>query len=279
MNYESKIKNQKSKIKKYIMKEKKEKVVILAGGLGTRLSEATAVIPKPMVEIGGKPILWHIMKIYSHFGHNDFIICCGYKQYIIKEYFANYFRHNCDMTVDLADNSVQILDNHSEQWKVTMIDTGINTLTGGRVKRIQKYVGNNPFLLTYGDGLSDVDIAKTVEAHRKSGKILTLLAYQPSGKLGVLDIEEGGTVRSFLEKPKEGGSWINAGFFVCQPQLFDYLGGDNEMLEQEPMQRIINAQQLHAYKYDGFWKPMDTLRDNNELNELWNSGKAPWKIW
>lgn len=257
----------------------KEKVVILAGGLGTRLSEATAVIPKPMVEIGGKPILWHIMKIYSHYGFNDFIICCGYKQYIIKEYFANYFRHNCDMTVNLADNSVQILDNHSEQWTVTMIDTGINTLTGGRVKRIQKYVGNNPFLLTYGDGLSDVDIAKTVEAHRKSGKMLSLLAYQPSGKLGVLDIEDNGTVRSFLEKPKESGAWINAGFFVCQPELFDCLGGDNEMLEQEPMQRIINAKQLHAYKYDGFWKPMDTLRDNNELNELWDAGKAPWKVW
>jgi glucose-1-phosphate cytidylyltransferase len=255
------------------------KVVILAGGLGTRLSEATAVIPKPMVEIGGKPVLWHIMKIYGSYGFNDFIICCGYKQYVIKEYFANYFRHNCDMTVNLADNSVQILDNHSEQWKVTMIDTGVSTLTGGRVKRIQKYIGNNLFLLTYGDGLSDIDILKSIEEHKKSEKILSLLAYQPSGRLGVLEIENDGTVRSFLEKPKESGSWINGGFFVCEPKLFEYINGDNEMLEYEPMQRIIQEKQLHAYKHNGFWKPMDTLRDNNELNELWNSGKAPWKIW
>ncbi|MDR1552673.1 MAG: glucose-1-phosphate cytidylyltransferase [Prevotellaceae bacterium] len=255
------------------------KVVILAGGFGTRLSEATAIIPKPMVEIGGKPVLWHIMKIYSSYGFNDFIICCGYKQYVIKEYFANYFRHNCDMTVNLEDNSVNILDNHSERWKVTMIDTGINTLTGGRVKRIQKYIGNNSFLLTYGDGLSDVNILKSIEEHKKSGKILSLLAYQPSGRLGVLEIEEDGIVRTFLEKPKESGSWINGGFFVCEPKLFDYINGDNEMLEYEPMQRIIQEKQLYAYKHYGFWKPMDTLRDNNELNELWNSGKAPWKIW
>ncbi|MDR2065100.1 MAG: glucose-1-phosphate cytidylyltransferase [Prevotellaceae bacterium] len=255
------------------------KVVILAGGLGTRLSEATSIIPKPMVEIGGKPILWHIMKIYGSYGFNDFIICCGYKQYVIKEYFANYFRHNCDMTVNLADNSVQILDNHSEQWKVTMIDTGMNTLTGGRVKRIQKYTGNESFLLTYGDGLSDINILKSIEEHKKSGKTLSLLAYQPSGRLGVLEIENDGTVCSFLEKPKESGSWINGGFFVCEPELFDYIKGDNEMLEYEPMQRIIQKKQLHAYKHNGFWKPMDTLRDNNELNELWNSGKAPWKIW
>ena len=255
------------------------KVVILAGGFGTRLSEATAIIPKPMVEIGGKPILWHIMKIYSSYGFNDFIICCGYKQYVIKEYFANYFRHNCDMTVNLADNSIEILDNHSEQWKVTMIDTGINTLTGGRVKRIQKYIGNESFLLTYGDGLSDVNILKTIDEHKKSGKILSLLAYQPSGKLGILDIEEDGIVRSFLEKPQKGGAWINAGFFVCDYKLFDYISDDNEMFEHEPMQRIIAQKQLHAYKHNGFWKPMDTLRDNNELNELWEKDKAPWKIW
>jgi glucose-1-phosphate cytidylyltransferase len=255
------------------------KVVILAGGLGTRLSEATAVVPKPMVEIGGKPILWHIMKTYSSYGFNDFIICCGYKQYIIKEYFANYFRHNCDLCVNLEDNSIEILDNHSEKWKVTLIDTGIDTLTGGRVKRIQKYIGNESFLLTYGDGLSDINIPKTIEEHKKSGKILTLLAYQPSGKLGVLDIESDGTVSSFLEKPKESGSWINAGFFVCKPALFNFITSDNEMLEGEPMQRIIKEKQLHAYKYDGFWKPMDTLRDNKELNDLWFSGKAPWKIW
>lgn len=255
------------------------KVVILAGGFGTRLSEATSIIPKPMVEIGGKPILWHIMKSYSQYGFDEFIICCGYKQYVIKEYFANYFRHNCDMTVDLSDNSVEILNNHSENWKVTMVDTGINTLTGGRIKRIQKYVGSERFLLTYGDGLSDINIAETIEKHINSGKILSMMAFQPSGKLGVLDIDENGSVHSFLEKPKECGSWINAGFFVCEPQIFEYLNGDDEMFERQPMQRLVEAKQLHAYKHNGFWKPMDTLRDNKEFNDLWESGNAPWKVW
>ena len=255
------------------------KVVILAGGFGTRLSEATQVIPKPMVEIGGKPILWHIMKIYSHYGFNDFVICCGYKQYVIKEYFANYFRHNCDMTVDLSDNSVEVLDNHSENWRVTMIDTGINTMTGGRIKRIQRYIGNEPFLLTYGDGVGDIDIQKTIEAHRQSGKTLTMTTYQPSGKLGVVDIADDGTVKNFLEKPKAGGSWINAGFFVCEPHLFDVLEGDHEMLEREPMQRLLSEGQMNAYRHVGFWKPMDTMNDNNELNKLWDAGAAPWCIW
>ena len=255
------------------------KAVILAGGLGTRFSEATQLIPKPMVEIGGKPILWHIMKIYSHYGIKDFIICCGYKQYIIKEYFANYFYHNCDLTVDLSDNSVSIHDSHSEDWKVTMVDTGLNTMTGGRVKRIQKYVGNEPFLLTYGDGVADIDIHATINEHRQSGKVLSMTAYQPSGKLGVLDIDENGVLKAFQEKPQHGGAWINAGFFVCEPALFDYLNGDGEMLEREPMQRLMSRQQIHVYKHLGFWKPMDTLRDNQELNKMWADGKALWKIW
>lgn len=255
------------------------KVVLLAGGFGTRLSEATAMIPKPMVEIGGKPILWHIMKIYSQYGFNEFVICCGYKQYIIKEYFANYWRHNCDMTVDLSDNSVTVLDNHSENWKVTMIDTGLNTLTGGRVKRIQKYIGNEPFLLTYGDGVGNIDIPATIAQHQKSGKILTMTTFQPSGKLGVVEIGENGEVKDFLEKPQNSGSWINAGFFVCEPEIFDYLEGDHEMFEREPMQRLLAKGEIDAYKHTGFWKPMDTLRDNQELNTLWDKGNAPWKIW
>lgn len=255
------------------------KVVILAGGFGTRMSEATEYIPKPMVEIGGKPILWHIMKLYSHFGFNDFIVCCGYKQYIIKEYFANYFHHNCDITVDLADNSIEVLDNHSEQWKVTMVDTGLNTMTGGRIKRIQKYVRNEPFLLTYGDGLSDVNVLDTIEVHKKSKKVLTMMAFQPSGKLGVLDIADDGNVNAFKEKPVEGGVWINAGFFVCEPKLFDYLKDDTEMFERQPMERVMAEKQLNAYRYKGFWKAMDTLRDNTEFNDLWNSGNAPWKLW
>jgi glucose-1-phosphate cytidylyltransferase len=255
------------------------KAVILAGGLGTRMSETTAMIPKPMAEIGGKPILWHIMKIYSMYGINEFVICCGYKQYMIKEYFANYFRHNCDMTVDLSDNSVQILNNHSENWKVTLIDTGLHTMTGGRIKRIQKYIGNEPFLLTYGDGVADVNIAETIEKHKKSGKILTMMAYQHTIRLGVLNIDKQDIIESFTEKPAESASWINAGFFVCEPQIFNYLEGDHEMLEREPMDRLMQSRQIHAYKHYGFWKPMDTLRDNAELNELWKQGKAPWKIW
>ena len=255
------------------------KAVILAGGFGTRLSEATNLIPKPMVEIGGKPIIWHIMKTYSHYGINDFIICCGYKQYIIKEYFANYFRHNCDMTVDISNNSVEVLDNHSEKWKVTMVDTGLNTMTGGRIKRIQKYVGNETFCLTYGDGVTDMNITQSIELHRQSGKILSMMAFQPGGRLGVLDIGQDGVVESFIEKPEESGTWINAGYFVCSPKVFDYLKGDEEMFEKEPMQRILAKGELHAYKHKGFWKPMDTLRDNTELNKLWNEKQAPWKVW
>lgn len=255
------------------------KAVILAGGFGTRLSEATSLIPKPMVEIGGKPILWHIMKIYNQFGINEFIICGGFKQYIIKEYFVNYFSHNSDLTVDLSNNSVQLLNNHSENWKVTMIDTGLNTMTGGRVKRIQQYLGNESFCLTYGDGLADVNIKESIELHRKSGKILSMMTYQPSGKLGVLDIDKEGNLKAFKEKPENSGSWINAGFFICKPQIFNYLESDYEMFEREPMQRLISDNQIHAFKHNGFWMPMDTLRDNQILNKMWDEEKALWKIW
>lgn len=255
------------------------KAVILAGGFGTRFSEATSLIPKPMIEIGGKPILWHIMKIYSYYGINDFIICCGYKQYVIKEYFANYFRHNCDITVDLSNNAISVLDNHSEDWKVTMIDTGLNTMTGGRIKRIECYIGNEPFCLTYGDGLADINISQSIEIHQKAKKILSMAAYQPGGRLGVLNISDNGSVDSFIEKPIETGTWINAGFFICEPEIFKYLDGDHEMFEQEPMRRLVKDKEIHAYKHNGFWMPMDTLRDNVELNKMWNSGNALWKIW
>ncbi|GHV63806.1 glucose-1-phosphate cytidylyltransferase [Bacteroidia bacterium] len=257
------------------------KAVILAGGYGSRLSEETNVIPKPMVEIGGKPILWHIMKTYSHYGITDFIICCGYKQYVIKEYFANYFRHNCDMTVNLADNSITIHDNHSEDWKVTMVDTGLETMTGGRIKKVQKYVGNERFLLTYGDGVTDVDIVDTIKKHEQAKALLSLTAYKPTGKFGALDIADNNQVKSFLEKPDGDGNWINAGYFVCEPEVFDYIpqGKDDCIFEREPLEQIAATGKMFAYKHDGFWKPMDILRDNLELNKLWNEGKAPWKVW
>lgn len=256
------------------------KAVILAGGLGTRLSESTNLIPKPMVEIGGKPILWHIMKTYSYYGINDFIICCGYKGYVIKEYFANYFRHNSDIQVDLSENSMKILDNFAEPWKITMIDTGLNTMTGGRIKRIQKYVGDESFLLTYGDGVSNLNIRETIQMHNSSGKLLTVTAYKPSGKFGALDISENGDVNSFMEKPAGDGNWINAGYFVCEPEVFDYIrDGDNTVFERQPLENIASEGKMNAFRHSGFWKPMDTLRDNTELNEMWDKGQAPWKIW
>jgi glucose-1-phosphate cytidylyltransferase len=257
------------------------KAVIFAGGFGSRLSEATDVIPKPMVEIGGKPILWHIMKIYSHYGINDFIICCGYKQYIIKEYFANYFRHNCDMTVDLSNNSVKILDNHSEKWRVTMVDTGLNTMTGGRLKRVQKYIGNERFLLTYGDGVADVNIADTIQYHEEKGAVLTITSYQPHGRFGAIEIGENNKISSFREKPSNDGKWVNAGFFVCEPQVFEYLPQNDDacVFEQGPLMKIASDGKMFAYKHTGFWKPMDMLKDFKDLNDMWNTGKAPWKIW
>lgn len=258
------------------------KAVILAGGFGSRLSEATNLIPKPMVEIGGKPILWHILKTYSHYGINDFIICCGYKQYVIKEYFSNYFLHNCDLTVDLADNTVEVHDNHSEKWRVTMVDTGLNTMTGGRVKRIEPYVGRERFLLTYGDGVTDVNIADTIRAHEEAGALLSLMAYKPAGKFGSLQIDpQTDSVTSFLEKPDGDGNWINAGYFVCEPEVFDYLpqGDDTCVFEKQPLEQIAADGRMHAYKHRGFWKPMDMLRDNTELNDMWDNGIAPWKVW
>lgn len=257
------------------------KAVILAGGFGTRLSEATTMIPKPMVEIGGKPILWHIMKTYDHYGINEFIICCGYRQYLIKEYFANYFRHNSDLTVNLATNTVEIHNNNSEKWIVTMIDTGLHTMTGGRIKRIQKYVHGERFLLTYGDGVADLNINDSIQSHEKSGAILTVTAYKPVGKFGALRIEpNSNNVSSFQEKPENDLSWINAGYFICEPEVFDYLPTDDSVeFERKPLGQIARDGKMNAFKHRGFWKPMDTLRDNSELNEMWNQGNAPWKVW
>ncbi len=256
------------------------KVVVLAGGLGTRLSEETDIKPKPMVEVGGKPILWHIMKIYSCHGFNEFVICLGYKGYVIKEYFHHYFLHQSDVTIDLSKNSVDFLSPKAEPWKVTLVDTGVNTMTGGRVKRIQPFIGDNePFMLTYGDGVSDVDIGALVSFHRQQGKIATVMAVRPSGRFGSLSIDPSGLVSSFLEKPAGDNSWINGGFFVLQPEFFKLLAGDQTILEREPLENLAGMGQLAAYQYHGFWQPMDTLREKNLLEDLWVRGKAPWKKW
>lgn len=255
------------------------KVVLLAGGFGTRISEETVLKPKPMIEIGGMPILWHIMKTYSFHGFNDFVICCGYKGYVIKEYFANYFLHRSDVTISLKDNSLKVHDSQAEPWTITLVDTGIDSMTGGRIKRIKSHIGNEPFLLTYGDGVSDVDIRSLVDFHCNSGKLCTVTSVQPSGRFGALDIKENNEVRSFLEKPKGDGSWINGGYFVCQPEVFDYIEGDSTTFEKEPMEKLAADGQMVAYKHSGFWKPMDTLRDKTELEESWITGKASWKVW
>lgn len=257
------------------------KVVILAGGMGTRISEETSVIPKPMIEIGGKPILWHIMKIYSHYGFNDFVICLGYKGYVIKEYFSHYFLHMSDMTIDMTTNDVKVHTTSSEPWKVTLVDTGVNTLTGGRIKRVGKYIGNEPFMLTYGDGVSDVNIPALIDFHKQHGKMATITAVQPLGRFGSLDIVDGdqNKVNSFLEKPKGDNTWINAGFFVLQPEVLKFIDDDTTIWEREPLERLAGKANLHAYKHEGFWKPMDTLRDKVELEKLWQSGSAPWKQW
>lgn len=258
------------------------KAVIFAGGYGTRFSEKTQYVPKPMIEIGGKPILWHIMKIYSACGIKDFIICAGYKQYIIKEYFINYFLHNTDLTVDLSDNSVKLHERHGEDWKVTIVDTGLDTMTAGRLKRVQKYLDNDTFLLTYGDGVIDLDINKSIEEHKKSGAAISMTVYKPVGRFGAVEIDpQNDMVKSFLEKPDGQGNWINAGFFVCEPEVFEYLGesADREMFERKPLESLVKAGRMHALKHTGFWKPMDMLRDNIELENLWNSGNAPWKVW
>lgn len=256
------------------------KVVLLAGGLGTRLSEETDLKPKPMVEIGGMPILWHIMKIYSQYGFNDFIVCLGYKGYIIKEYFANYFLHKSDVTIDLADNSIKVHDSQAEPWKITLVDTGIDSMTGGRIKRIQSYINNETFMLTYGDGVSNVNIKNLLEFHKANNNYCTVTSVQPSGRFGALNIGNNNDVHSFLEKPKGDGSWINGGYFVCEPQIFDYINeGDATIWEKGPMEILARENQMRAFKHDGFWRPMDTLKDKQDLNEMWTEGKADWKIW
>lgn len=256
------------------------KVVILAGGLGTRISEESHLKPKPMIEVGDAPILWHIMKYYSSYGFNEFIICCGYKGYVIKEYFADYYLHRSDITFDFSDNNKMIIHNNvAEPWKVTVIDTGLNTMTGGRLKRIQKYVGNETCMMTYGDGVSDVDLDALLKFHREHGKAATLTAIQPGGRFGVLDIDDSQTVRQFSEKAKEDGGWINAGFMVLEPKVFSYIEGDNTIFETEPLEKLAKQGELVAYRHEGFWKCMDTMRDKAVLDQLWNSGQAPWKIW
>lgn len=255
------------------------KAVILAGGLGTRLSEETSVRPKPMVEIGGKPILWHIMKMYSAHGINDFIICCGYKGYVIKEYFANYFLHMSDITFNMRDNAMEVHDKRAEPWNVTLVDTGDNSMTGGRLRRVAEYVKHDEaFCFTYGDGVSDIDISASIDFHKKHGKAATLTATFPPGRFGALDIQKG-QVLNFKEKPKGDGAMINGGFFVLTPKVLDYLVDDSTTWEQEPLMSLAADGELMAYEHPGFWQPMDTLRDKHLLEELWQSGKAPWKSW
>jgi len=255
------------------------KALILAGGFGTRISEETEIKPKPMIEIGEKPILWHIMKLYSAFGVNEFVILLGYKGYIIKEYFSNYFLHQSNVTIDLSSNSVEVHNNKSESWKVTLLDTGQNTMTGGRIKRASEFVNGERFLLTYGDGLSDINISELIAFHEKQKKLITLSAVQPAGRYGSLKINEDDQVLSFHEKPEGDGSWINGGFFVCEPEVLDEIGGDTTVFEQEPLMNLANNGNLIAKKHDGFWGCMDTLRDKIALNDLWDSKNAPWKVW
>ncbi len=255
------------------------KAVILAGGLGTRISEESSIRPKPMIEIGGKPILWHIMKMYSHYGINDFIVCCGYKGYVIKEYFANYFLHMSDITFDIKNNSMEVHQHYSEPWKVTLIDTGEQTMTGGRLKRVQQYVENEEsFCMTYGDGVSNIDIAALIKFHKEQGLLATLTAVYPPGRFGALDIRDH-KVNTFREKPKGDGGMINGGFFVLSPKIFPLLKDDSSVWEQEPLEALANQKQIAAYEHHDFWQPMDTLRDKNYLEELWADGKAPWKSW
>jgi glucose-1-phosphate cytidylyltransferase len=255
------------------------KAVILAGGLGTRLAEETVIKPKPMVELGERPILWHIMKLYSHYGVNDFVICAGYKGYQIKEYFNNYWLHNCDVTFDMRTHEVTVHQDANEPWTVTVVDTGAETLTGGRIQRIRDYVDGETFLLTYGDGLADVDVAASIEYHRAHGKLATVTAVQPIGRFGAMDLSDTCEVRAFQEKPKGDGGWVNGGYFVLEPGIFEYLGKEDAMWEQGPLGGVAADGQLVAYMHEGFWQPMDTLRDKQLLESLWDSGEAPWKVW
>lgn len=256
------------------------KVLLLAGGFGTRLSEETDIRPKPMVEIDAKPILWHIMKTYSQYGFNDFVVLLGYKGYYIKEYFANYFMHQSDITIDMKDGSMEIHNNSSEPWKVTLLDTGLHSMTGGRIKKAQDFVGNEPFMLTYGDGVADINITELVDFHKAHGKAMTMTSAQPDGRFGALNIDENNQVLEFKEKPKGDGSWINAGYFVCEAKVFDYiLDGDITVFEQEPLKNLAKDGEIFTYKHDGFWMPMDTLRDKMKLNEMCEKGNAPWIVW
>ncbi|MBC5647853.1 glucose-1-phosphate cytidylyltransferase [Christensenella tenuis] len=256
------------------------KVVILAGGFGTRISEESHLKPKPMVEIGDQPILWHIMKYYSGFGHNDFIICLGYKAYVIKEFFADYYLHMSDITFDFRNgNRMVVHDNFAEPWKVTLVDTGLNTMTGGRLKRIQDHIGDETFMLTYGDGVSDVDINALIDYHKSHGKIATMTAIRPSGRFGILDIEEGNAITSFREKSQEDMGLINGGFMVLEPGIFDFIDGDDTVLEREPLEKLAQQHELMAFKHDGFWQCMDTLRDKQLLDKLLSENRAPWKVW
>ena len=254
------------------------KALFLAGGLGTRISEESHLRPKPMIEIGGKPILWHIMKTYAHHGLTDFVIMAGYKSYVIKEYFANYFLHNSDVTFDLRNNEMTVHHNQSEPWKVTIVDTGESTQTGGRLKRVKSYIGNEPFCMTYGDGVADINITELLKFHKDQGKLATLTAVKPPGRFGQLQMD-GNQITQFVEKPEGDGGYINGGFFVLSPKVVDYIAGDETLWEKAPMERLANEGQLSAFKHHGFWRPMDTLRDKTALEEMWSSGKAPWKVW
>ena len=255
------------------------KAVILAGGLGTRISEETHLKPKPMVEIGGKPILWHILKIYSSYGINEFIICCGYKGYLIKEYFANYFLHMSDVSFHMKLNSMEVHQKKAEPWEITLIDTGESTMTGGRLRRVREYLGDQTFCFTYGDGLADIDIASLVNHHKSNGRLATVTAVRPPGRYGALDIGENYAVGRFNEKPKGDGAWINGGFFVLEPEVIDRIEGDSTSWEQEPLSALANEGELTAFHHFGFWQPMDTLRDRNELEKMWTKGQAAWKVW
>ena len=256
-----------------------KKAVILAGGFGTRLSEETVIKPKPLVEIGSRPILWHIMKLYDHAGIKEFIICLGYKGYLIKEYFSNYFLHQSDVTFDFSSNAVEFHNKRSEDWKVTLVDTGPDTMTGGRIKKIRDYVASEPFCLTYGDGVSDVKISELIKFHSNRGKIATVTAVSPPGRFGALELEDTQTVSGFHEKPHGDGGRINGGFFVLNPDIFDLIAGDSTVFEREPLETLAKRRELAAYQHDGFWHPMDTLRDKSYLETLWASGNAPWKVW
>ena len=257
------------------------KVVLLAGGFGTRISEESHLKPKPMIDLGGHPMLWHIMKIYAHYGFNEFVICAGYKQHVIKEYFADYFLHTSDVTFDFTGGKEEMTVHHnsSEDWKVTVVDSGLNKMTGGRVKRIKDYIGNEPFMLTYGDGVSDIDIAKLVEFHKAHGKMVTMSAYNAGQRFGVLDIADNGAITEFREKTQGDGNMVNIGFMVCNPEFIDYIDGDSTVLEKKPLETVAAMGELMAYKHEGFWQCMDTLREKEQLEKMLAAGKAPWKVW